>query len=47
VHWTLHDLFAREAWDIVFNYEPNRLHETALGAFKADDGVLTVRNPDL
>jgi len=47
VHWALRDLFVRDAWDIVFSYEPNCLHETILGTFKANDGVLTVRNPDL
>jgi hypothetical protein len=46
VHWTLHDLFAREAWNIVFNYEPDCVHETVLGTFRTDDGVLTVRNPN-
>jgi hypothetical protein len=46
VHWTLHDLFARDAWDVVFNYEPECVHNTALGTLKTNDGVLTVRNPD-
>ena len=27
----LHDLFAREGWDIVFSYEPQTVHETVLG----------------
>ena len=46
-HRTLHNLFARDGWDVVFCYEPNCMHETALGTFKANDGVLTVRNPGL
>jgi len=46
-HWTLHDLFAREGWDIVFSYEPQTVHETVLGSFRTEDGVLTVRNAGL
>jgi hypothetical protein len=46
-HWTLHDLFAREGWDIVFSYEPQTEHETVLGTFRTEDGVLTVRNAGL
>jgi FkbM family methyltransferase len=46
VHCALHDLFAREGWDIVFSYEPNRVYETGLGMLKTNDGVLTVTNPD-
>jgi hypothetical protein len=47
VHWSLHDLFATHGWEIVFSFEPNARHETALGSFETNDGVLTVRNPDL
>lgn len=47
VHWSLHDLFAAGGWEIVFSFEPNARHETALGSFETNDGVLTVRNPDL
>jgi hypothetical protein len=47
VHWKLHDLFARDGWEIVFNYEPESLHETVLGTFHTQDGVLTARNPGL
>jgi hypothetical protein len=46
VHWRLHDLFAENGWEIVFSFEPNARHDTALGSFDANDGVLTVRNPD-
>jgi hypothetical protein len=46
-HWMLHDLFAGNGWDIVFNYGPQTTHQTVLGTFKTEDGVLTVRNPDL
>lgn len=47
VHRALHDLFARSDWDIVFSYEPNTRHESDLGSFEVNDGVLTVRNPEL
>jgi hypothetical protein len=47
VHWSLHDLFAQSGWNIVFSFEPNAHHETALGSFETNDGVLTVVNPDL
>jgi hypothetical protein len=44
-HWALHDFFAREGWNIIFNYEPDCVHETVLGIFRSDDGILTLRNP--
>lgn len=47
VHWTLHDLFQQEGWEIVFCYEPNAKHASALGAFETNDGMLTLRNPGL
>jgi hypothetical protein len=47
VHWSLHDLFAADGWDIVFSFQPNARHDTALGCFETNDGVLTVVNPDL
>lgn len=47
VHWALHDLFMTKGWEIVFSFEPNAKHDTALGSFEANDGILTVRNPDL
>ena len=47
VHWTLHDLFADNGWEIVFSFEPNAHHDTVLGSFETNDGVLTVVNPDL
>jgi len=46
VHWRLHDLFAENGWEIVFSFEPNARHDTVLGSFDTNDGVLTVRNPD-
>jgi len=47
VHIALHDLFAKDGWEIVFSFEPNATHESALGTFSTNDGVLTVRNPDV
>lgn len=45
VHLSLHDLFAKHDWEIVFSYEPNSEHHSILGSFKTNDGVLTARNP--
>jgi hypothetical protein len=47
VHTALHELFAENGWKIVFSFPPNSAFRTALGAFETNDGVLTVRNPDL
>jgi hypothetical protein len=46
VHTTLHKLFVDNGWSIVFSFEPNALHESALGRFELNDGVITVMNPD-
>ena len=46
-HAFLHRLFAEKGWEIVFNFGPNAQYECALGKFELNDGVLTVRNPDL
>ena len=46
-HNTLHDLFELDGWEIVFSYGPDATHESALGTLQMNDGVLTVRNPDL
>jgi hypothetical protein len=47
VHRSLHALFQSAQWEIVFSYEPNDTHVSALGDFTINDGVLTVRNPRL
>jgi hypothetical protein len=47
VHARLHALFAEQGWDIVFSYQPNGTHASPFGPFTTNDGVLTVRNPDL
>jgi len=47
VHKALHEQFAENGWTIVFSYEPNGSFTSELGSFTTNDGVLTVRNPDL
>jgi hypothetical protein len=47
VHNTLLKLFQDDGWEVVFNFEPNSKHECVLGKFSTNDGILTVRNPDL
>jgi hypothetical protein len=47
VHNTLLQLFQRDGWDIVFNYEPNSTFSSPLGKFSTNDGVLTAVNPNL
>jgi FkbM family methyltransferase len=47
VHATLHRLFEQHGWDIIFSYAPNSSYTTPLGNFVMNDGVLTVKNPDL
>jgi FkbM family methyltransferase len=47
VHVALHKLFAEKGWEIVFSYKPNTSHNSAVGCFVTNDGVLTVKNPDL
>ncbi len=46
-HKALHQMFEASGWEIVFSYEPDMTHEGPLGTFLMNDGVLTVRNPDL
>ncbi len=46
-HQMLHDLFAKNGWEIVFSYQPNGRYDSELGNFELNDGVLTVRNPNL
>ena len=47
VHNALLQLFERDRWEIVFNYEPNSKFASPLGNFSTNDGVLTVVNPGL
>jgi hypothetical protein len=46
-HQLLLQMFIDDGWDIVFNYEPESVHETVLGTFSTNDGILSVRNPDV
>jgi hypothetical protein len=45
-HRILHNMFAEKGWEIVFSFEPDSTHDSVLGTFRTNDGVLTVRNPD-
>ena len=47
VHRSLHELFKAAGWTVVFSYEPNSSQESELGPFTLNDGILTLRNPDL
>jgi hypothetical protein len=47
VHRGLSQLFAREGWEILFNYAPNQHYDTPFGSFSTNDGVLTVGNRKL
>jgi hypothetical protein len=44
VHNQLLEFFKRHSWEIIFSYEPDRVHETSIGCFKTSDGILTVVN---
>jgi len=46
VHRSLHRMFAKAGWDVVFNYKPNATHQSPWGRIRINDGVLTVQNPD-
>jgi len=45
VHRNLSALFRCHGWDIVFDYEPNSVHQTPYGTFSLNDGVLSAVNP--
>jgi hypothetical protein len=46
-HDMLHDMFVKSGWEIIFSYGPNGSYESEIGKFELNDGVLTVRNPNL
>jgi hypothetical protein len=46
-HSMLHTLFEERGWEIVFSYPPDGVYDSRIGSFSLNDGVLTVRNPDL
>jgi hypothetical protein len=45
-HWQMHRLFQQMGWQIIFSFEPLKNHQTSLGEFWANDGVLSVANPE-
>jgi hypothetical protein len=47
IHNALSEMFRRDGWDIVFDFEPNSSYTSSLGSFELNDGVLTVLNPAL
>lgn len=47
VHDALHQMFVEDGWDVVFSYGPDSVHQTELGSFSTNDGVLSVRNPNV
>jgi hypothetical protein len=47
VHSELAELFRRDGWTMVFDYEPNSSFETPLGNFSTNDGVLSAVNPSV
>lgn len=44
IHNQLLKLFEEAEWEIIYNYAPWTEHNTDLGIFKTNDGVLSVRN---
>jgi hypothetical protein len=47
VHQMLHEMFVDDGWEIVFSFEPERTHETEIGIFATNDGILSVLNQAL
>ena len=47
VHQSLLQMFIDDGWEIVFDFEPDSVHATVLGTFSTNDGILSVRNPDV
>jgi hypothetical protein len=46
-HRKLRDRLKAGGWRIIFDYAPEAVHDTALGQFRTDDGILTAVNPAL
>jgi len=44
IHDALLRAFDPNAWDVVFDFTPWTTHETSLGSFPTQDGILTLRN---
>lgn len=47
VHAALLALFVEQGWRVEANYGPTAEHRSPYGAFRTNDGILTLRNPDL
>jgi hypothetical protein len=47
IHRSLLQMFIDDGWEIIFSFEPECEHETALGTFAVNDGILSLRNPDV
>jgi hypothetical protein len=47
IHQTLLQMFMDDGWQIIFSFEPESVHESVLGTFAVNDGILSLRNPDV
>lgn len=47
VHDALHRMFDEDGWEIIFSYGPDSIHQTELGSFVTNDGILSVCNPSI
>jgi hypothetical protein len=47
VHQQLLKMFIDDGWEIVFAFEPDSLHESKIGTFSTNDGILSVCNPSV
>ena len=44
VHQRLLQIFEQDGWEIIFSYGCMQTHQTPMGPFQANDGILTMRN---
>jgi hypothetical protein len=47
IHRSLLQMFIDDGWEIIFSFEPDSVHESVLGTFSVNDGILSLRNPDV
>ena len=47
LHQAIHDLFARDGWEVVFSYPCGGKFDSDLGPFLTNDGIFTAINPRL
>jgi FkbM family methyltransferase len=45
-HRQLRKMFEEMGWEILFSFEPLQTHQSSLGAFTVNDGILTALNPN-